>query len=111
MTESVTRLLNTLLPMLYALAVAAYALEFFREDRLAGRVARRLMRLVLGLHFTYLALLTARYAHLPLASAGELMTMVAFAAATTYVFVELRSGAASTGMFVDSFSFVLQTLS
>ena len=52
MIESATRLLNTLLPMLYALAVAAYALEFFREDRLAGRVARRLMTVVLGLHLT-----------------------------------------------------------
>ena len=111
MIESATRLLNTLLPMLYALAVAAYALEFFREDRLAGRVARRLMAFVLGLHLAYLALLTTRYDHLPLASGGELMTMVAFAAAATYVFVERRSGAASTGVFVVSFSFVLQTLS
>ena len=62
MSESATRLLNTLLPMLYALAVAAYALEFFREDRLAGRIARRLMTMVLGLHLVYLALLTARAA-------------------------------------------------
>ncbi len=111
MIESATRLLNTLLPMLYALAVAAYALEFFREDRLAGRLARRLMPVVLGLHLVYLALLTARYAHLPLASAGEITTMIAFAAAATYVFVERHSGRASTGMFIVSFSFVLQTVS
>ncbi len=111
MIESATRLLNTLLPMLYALAVAAYALEFFREDRSAGRVARRSMAFVLGLHLVYLTLLTARYAHLPLASGGELLTMVAFAAAATYVFVERRSGSASTGVFVVSFSFILQTLS
>lgn len=111
MTETAIRLLNTLLPMAYALAVAAYALEFFRADRLAGRAARRLMDLVLATHAGYLGLLTARYAHVPLASSAELMTTVAFAAAVTYVFVERRSGVGSTGTFLVSFSFLLQTLS
>jgi ABC-type uncharacterized transport system permease subunit len=97
--------------MAYALVVVAYALEFFRADRLAGRAARRLMELTLALHAGYLALLTARYAHVPLATTAELMTMVAFAAAAAYVFVERRSGVASTGVFLVSLSFLLQTLS
>ncbi|MGE0453285.1 MAG: inner membrane protein YpjD [Vicinamibacteria bacterium] len=111
MTETAIRLLNVLLPIAYALSVAAYALEFFRADRLAGRVARRTMELALALHASYLGLLTARYAHVPLASTAELLTTVAFAAAATYVFVERRSGVGSTGAFVVSFSFMLQTLS
>jgi len=110
-SETSIRLLTTLLPLIYALAVVAYALEFFRDDRLAGRAARRLMETVLALHAGYLGLLTARSAHVPLASAAELMTTVAFAAAAVYVFVERRSGVGSTGVFVVSFSFALQTLS
>jgi ABC-type uncharacterized transport system permease subunit len=110
-TETTIRLLNTLLPMLYALAVVAYALAFFRDDRLAGRVARPLTEVALVAHAAYLGLLTARYAHVPLASPAELMTMVAFAAAAAYVYVERRSGVASTGAFLLSFSFALQTLS
>lgn len=111
MTETTIRLLNTLLPMLYALAVAAYALAFFRDDRLAGRVGRALTEVTLLAHATYLALLTMRFAHVPLASPAELMTTVAFASAAAYVYVERRSGVASTGTFLLSISFVLQTLS
>ena len=83
----------------------------FRDDRLAGRAGRRLIELVLALHAAYLGLLTTRYAHVPLASAAELMTTVAFATAFAYFFVERRSGIASTGTFLLSFTFLLQTLS
>lgn len=111
MTETTIRLLNTVLPMLYALAVVAYALDFFREDRLAGRIARPLCEAALLAHLIYLGLLTARDRHVPLASPAELMTTVAFAVAAAYVYVERRSGVASTGTFLLSFSFALQTLS
>jgi ABC-type uncharacterized transport system permease subunit len=110
-TETTIRLLNTLLPLLYALAVAAYALEFFRDDRLAGRVARPVTEVTLLVHASYLGLLTMRYAHVPLASPAELATTVAFAAAAAYVYVERRSGVASTGTFLLSSSLALQTLS
>jgi HemX protein len=109
--EAASRLLNTLLPLLYALTVAAYAADFFREDAFARRAAHRLMELTLLFHVAHLALRTALYDHVPLASLAEVATTVAFAVAFVYIVVERRSGSTRTGLFVVSFSLVAQTLS
>ncbi len=41
-------LLNTLLPMLYALAALAYLVDFFRDDRLATKATRPMLGLVIS---------------------------------------------------------------
>ena len=105
------RLLNTMLPMLYALTVVAYAVDFFKEDPFAAQAARVLMEVVLGLHVLFIGLRTVLYAHVPLATTAEVMTMVALGLAIVYLFVEWRSGVRKTGMFLISLSFLLQTLS
>jgi len=109
--EAASRLVNTLLPLTYALTVAAYAAHFFREDAFARKAAQRLMELTLLLHAAHLALRTALYDHVPLATRAELATTVAFAVALVYLAVERRSGDTRTGLFVVSFSLVAQTLS
>ena len=109
--DATIRLLNTMLPMLYALAVVAYAVDFFREDPFAARAARVLMETILVLHALFIGLRTALYEHVPLASTAEVMTTVAFALALVYLFVEWRSKVRKTGMFLISFSFVFQTVS
>jgi ABC-type uncharacterized transport system permease subunit len=109
--EAASRLVNTILPLLYALTVAAYAADFFREDPFARSAARRLMELTLLLHAVHIALRTALYDHVPLASLAEVATTVAFAVSLVYVVVERRTGSTRTGLFVVSFSLVAQTLS
>jgi ABC-type uncharacterized transport system permease subunit len=109
--DAVIRLLNVLLPMTYALAVAAYATDFARGDAAAVRVARRLMETVLALHAVYLGLRTAAFGHVPLASTEELLTTVALAVALVYVVVERRSREHRTGLFLVGVAFVLQTVS
>ncbi len=109
--DAAVRLSNTLLPMLYALAVLAYAADFYGGDPRAARVARRLLAVVIGLHALYLGLRTALYGHVPLASTPEVMTTVALAVAVVYLYVERRTGVARTGMFLISFSLVFQTAS
>ena len=104
-------LLNTLLPMLYALAALAYLVDFFREDPLARRAARPLLGIVVGLHAIYFALRTSLYEHIPLASIFEVMTTVAFAVAVVYLYVEFHTKTHKTGMFLVSFSFLFQTVS
>lgn len=105
------QLLNTLLPMLYAVAALAYALDFFREDPFAGRAARPLLLTVVALHGIYLALRTVAFGHPPLASFFEVMTATAFAVSVVYLYVETRSRTHKTGMFLLSFSFAFQTVS
>jgi len=104
-------LLNTLLPMLYAVAALAYVVDFFREDPLARKATRPLLAIVVALHAGYLALRTGLYEHIPLASVFEVMTTVAFAVALVYFYVEFRAKTHKTGMFLVSFSFVFQTVS
>jgi HemX protein len=109
--EAASRLVNTLLPLMYALTLTAYAADFFREDPFARRAARRLMELTLLLHAAHLALRTALYDHVPLAAPAEMATTVAFAVSLVYLVVERRTGTTRTGVFVVSFALVAQTLS
>ncbi len=104
-------LLNTLLPMLYLAAGAAYVTDFVRGEPAAVRAARRLMEVTLACHLAYLVMRTVHESHVPLASKAELMSVVAFGTAAVYVVVERFTGVERTGAFVVLFSFVLQTLS
>ena len=103
-------LLNTLLPMLYAIAAMNYSIDFFREDPFAKRMNVPLLSTVTVLHALYLALRTIMYAHVPLASLAEVMTTIAFAVALVYCFVEYQTKTQKTGMFVLTFSFIFQTV-
>jgi len=90
--EAASRLVNTILPLMYALTVAAYAADFFRDDAFGRAAARRLMELTLVLHAVHIAVRTALYDHVPLASLAELLTTVAFAVSLVYIVVERRTG-------------------
>jgi len=103
-------LVNTLLPMLYAVATMNYSIDFFREDPFAKRMNRPLLGTVVGLHALYVVLRTLMYGHIPLASPAEVLTMVALAVALVYVVIELSMDNQKTGMFVLAFSFAIQTL-
>jgi ABC-type uncharacterized transport system permease subunit len=109
--DGAIRLLNTLLPIVYALTVLAYLADFVREDPQAARVGRGLLQAAVVLHAAYLALRTAAYGHVPLASVFEVLTSVAFGLALVYLYVETRSGIATTGTFVIAFVFAFQTVS
>lgn len=109
--QATINLLNTLLPMLYAVAATNYSIDFFREDPFARKLAGPLLRTVVCLHGVYLCLRTIHLAHVPLASIYEVMTIVAFAVAVVYLDVERRTKTRKTGMFVLLFSFVFQTIS
>lgn len=109
--QATISLLNTLLPMLYAISALGYAVDFFRDDPVARKIARPLLGTIVTLHVLYIGLRTGLYEHIPLASIFEVMTTVALAVALVYLYVELRTRTHKTGMFLISFSFVFQTIS
>ena len=109
--SSAIKLLGTVLPTLYALAVAAYALDFFQRDPLAACGARRLMNAAVSVHALFLLVLTLQFRHVPLATPPEVLSSVAFAVALTYLWVERRTKVLETGLFVVSLSLLLQLLS
>jgi ABC-type uncharacterized transport system permease subunit len=105
------RLLTTVLPMAYLLAVVAYVFDFVGFHPAAGRAGRRLLEMALAAHATQLVLRGVQDAHMPLASRPEAMGTVAFAVALAYLIVERRTAAQRTGPFVIGFVLILQTLS
>jgi ABC-type uncharacterized transport system permease subunit len=109
--DAAIRLLNTLLPIAYALSVLGYLADFVREDPVALRVGRALLQSAVVLHAAYLALRTVDYGHVPLASLSEVLTSVAFGLAVVYLYVEARTGIATTGAFVIAFVLAFQTVS
>jgi HemX protein len=109
--EVVVKLLNTLLPLLYALVVVAYAIDFRIDEPVAARIGRRLMEASVALHVLYVGLRTVLYRHIPLAATAEVATTVALALALVYLFVERRTREHRTGAFVIAVAFVLQTAS
>lgn len=103
-------LLNTLLPMLYAVAAMNYSIDFFRDDPFARRMTRPLLGAVLASHTTYLVLRIAAFGHVPLASLAEVLTCVALAVAVVYATLEWATRNQRTGMFVMIVPFGFQTL-
>ena len=105
-----------LLPLAYLAAAAAYAALFFSGTAGGGgqparRIATPLLAGTVAFHLLYLAVLTARYAQLPAATVSQALSIVAFAVAVVYLFVEWHGRERSTGFWLVSLAFVFQLLS
>ncbi len=103
--------LTILLPSLYALLWADYALLFFRNDPFAQRTAPHLLRLTVGLHALLLVLRTIEYHHFPIATLFEAFSVLAFSVIVLYLLIELRIGVRTTGFFIIGIVFAFQLIS
>ena len=103
--------LNILLPTLYALVWADYALLFFRNDPFAEKTAPVLFRLTLVLHGSLILLRTVHFEHFPIASVFEANSVLAFSVATLYLLIEARIGVRTTGFFIIGIVFAFQLVS
>jgi ABC-type transport system involved in cytochrome c biogenesis permease subunit len=104
-------LLNSLLPVLYALCAAAYLLLFLKNDPLVQRIAPRMLTITLALHLADVTLRVVALRHIPLASIYEALTMIALALALVYKVIERSEKMPFTGVFVVTMAFVCQTVS
>ncbi len=108
---NVINALNILLPTLYALAVADYALLFFRNDDFAERTAPTLLRGAAVLHAALLLARSFHFRHFPMATVFEAFSVLAFAILVLYAFIESRIGVRTTGLFIVGITFAFQTVS
>ena len=106
--ESFLNALNILLPTLYALVWADYALLFFRDDPFADRTAPLLLRLAALCHAVFLVLRTIEFHHFPVASVFEAFSVIAFAVVALYFLIESRIGVRTTGFFIIGIVFFFQ---
>jgi len=93
-------LLTTLLPVLYALSVAAYARAYADENSSGGRWGPHVLRAAILAHLLYLTARGVTEGHLPLASVYDFLSATALALGVAYTYVEMRQGVRTTGIFV-----------
>lgn len=94
----------------YALATAAYGVLFFTGRREARRVASPMLLLAITLHLAYLAWLTWRWSQFPGATVSQALTVVAFAIAIVYLFLEWLGGDRASGFWLVGQVLVFQLL-
>lgn len=116
--RSIIPLLVTTLPSLYALAVAAYARIYITIPDAGGgagggagpRSGPLLLRAAVAVHFLYLIVRGLGEGHLPLASVYDFLSATALALAAVYLYLEMRQGIRTTGIFVLPFVLIMQLI-
>lgn len=109
--QALIPLLTTLLPAIYALSVAAYARACADELSAGGQWGPALLRIALVVHVLYLTARGVTEGHLPLASIYDFLSATAFALAAVYLYLEVRQGIRTTGIFVLPIVLILQIVS
>ena len=100
-----------LLPLAYLLVAIAYAFLFFASHPVAERLATPALRGTVLFHLAFLVALAAQFRQFPAATVSQALSIVAFAVAVVYVFVEWHGRARSTGFWLVLQVFFFQLLS
>jgi ABC-type uncharacterized transport system permease subunit len=95
-------------PTLYIVTLVLYGLHFFGKARHWARFARPAFSVTLAIHALYLADFILAHRRIPLASAPEILTVVAFMTGVAYFWVETRTRDLSTGVFLLGFTTLVQ---
>jgi HemX protein len=95
-------------PTLYILTWALYGLHFLGKARPWARFARPTFIVTLAMHALYLADFILAHRRIPLASAPEILTVVAFMTGVAYFWVETHTRDLSTGAFLLGFTTLVQ---
>lgn len=99
------------MPLLYAFLVGIYAVSFFRNAPAITRLKTPALLCTVGLHIIYIAVRTVAFDHPPITTVFEIMTMLAVCISIAYTYIELRTKASNTGMFILLLAFVFQLVS
>jgi ABC-type uncharacterized transport system permease subunit len=102
---------NLLLPLLYLGTAIAYGFVFFAAHPTASRLATPALRGTVLFHLVYLAALAAHHRQFPAATVSQALSIVAFAVAVVYAFVEWHGRERTTGFWMVSLVFFFQLLS
>lgn len=104
-------LLNWLLPLCYVATVWAYAKAFFKNSTLAKKVKTPLLATTVTIHFIYLIVRTIAFEHPPITNIYEILSVLGFTTAASYLLIEYITHVKSTGYFVLIISFFFQLVS
>ena len=99
-----------LLPLAYLLVAVDYGFLFFAAHPVAVRTATPALRGTVAFHLAYLVGLSVRFGQFPAATVSQALSVVAFAVAVVYAFVEWQGRERSTGFWMVSLVFFFQLL-
>ncbi|MDP9122257.1 MAG: cytochrome c biogenesis protein CcsA, partial [Acidobacteriota bacterium] len=102
---------NVLLPLAYLLVAVDYGVVFFAPQPLARRMATPALGGVVLLHLADLVVLTVQWRQFPAATESQALSMVAFAVAAIYLYLEWHGRERSTGFWLVALVFFFQLLS
>jgi ABC-type uncharacterized transport system permease subunit len=103
--------LQAAMPVLYGVLVLLYGITFFRNIPSLERYKVPGLSLTIVVHAAYIAVRTTAVDHPPITSVFEIMTMLALCIAVAYLYIEMRTGASSTGLLILALACVFQTCS
>lgn len=106
--QTLLDLLTALLPLLYGLAVANYAVYFVRRDSFAERTCTPFLLGIFVIHIGFFVLRGLAFQRVPLANLPEVLSAIALAVTAVYLYVERVQEARSTGVFLISMAAVVQ---
>ena len=104
-------LLEIILPLLYFATIWAYARAFFSGIKRAEYLKAPLLIITLVVHASYILIRTLEFRHPPITTIFEILSLIAFTIALTYVYIELRTKNNSTGYFILILAFFFQLVS
>ena len=107
----ITLILNYLLPILYWATIWSYAKAFFKNSPIAKRVETPFLVITIACHFSYLIARTVLFEHPPITTVYEILSVLSFTTALSYLVIEYITKEKSTGYFVLIISFCFQLLS
>ena len=110
MLESI-KVLNTMLPFLYAAAFGIYLYDFFNEKKSANNSKRVILFITLFFHAFYLVARMIEYDHPPITNKFEIFSIIACSIIFSYFVLELLTDIRGTGTFIILFSLVFQFFS
>jgi ABC-type uncharacterized transport system permease subunit len=102
---------NLLLPLFYLGVAVAYGFVFFTAHPVAARSATPALRATVLFHLAYLGALAIHHRQFPAATVSQALSIVAFAVAVVYAFVEWHGRERTTGLWMVGLVFFFQLLS
>lgn len=103
--------LNVLLPLAYFGTVWAYAKAFFRNSPAGRKIKTPLLITTILCHAAYLGARTVLFDHPPITTIFEIMSVIAFSIAFSYMVIEYVTKTRNTGYFILILPFAFQLIS
>ncbi len=107
----ILRSLEILLPLLYFIAIWAYARAFFSGLRIAETLKTPLLSVTIIVHIGYVAMRTLVLQHPPITSLFEILSLMALTIGVAYAYIEFRTKNRETGYFILMLPFFFQLIS